>query len=87
MLNLIVSNALLIIVAGSDTTSSVLSNIIYFLISNPHDYARLRDEIDRAFPVADVDHITTDNLANLNFLNAVMYVPYLRLPSCYQRLT
>lgn len=73
MLGLIVSNALLTIVAGSDTTASVLSNIIYYLISNPHDLARLRDEIDHAYPVADENHITTDNLASLNFLNAVMY--------------
>jgi hypothetical protein len=33
------------IVAGSDTTSTTLSGILYYLLKNPHTLAKLRDEI------------------------------------------
>jgi len=34
------------IVAGSDTTSTTLSGILYYLLENPHTLAKLRDEIN-----------------------------------------
>ncbi|KAF9241320.1 cytochrome P450 [Melanogaster broomeanus] len=43
---LIVSNSTLAIIAGSDTTASVLSNIIYYLLMNPIYLTRLREELD-----------------------------------------
>ncbi|KAH8987506.1 hypothetical protein EDB86DRAFT_2949843 [Lactarius hatsudake] len=39
----------LAIVAGSDTTSSVLTAALYYLICNPDAYERLQAEVDRAF--------------------------------------
>jgi cytochrome P450 len=38
------------IVAGSDTTSTTLSAILYYLLKNPRTLAKLRDEID-SFPI------------------------------------
>ncbi|KAK7056387.1 hypothetical protein VNI00_002941 [Paramarasmius palmivorus] len=71
---LIVSNAVLAIIAGSDSTASVLSNIIYYLLSNPSDLRRLREEIDQAFPSLGDDPTSLDvaKLANLQWLNAVI---------------
>jgi cytochrome P450 len=34
------------IVGGSDTTSSAVSNLFWFLLSNPATYKRLQAEID-----------------------------------------
>ena len=36
----------LAIVAGSDTTSTVIKNVLYFLMTNLTAYKRLRAEID-----------------------------------------
>ncbi|KAG5640790.1 hypothetical protein DXG03_007187 [Asterophora parasitica] len=42
----IVSDGGLAIIAGSDTISNVVTNLFYFLISNPTAYKRLQAEID-----------------------------------------
>ena len=60
----------LAVLAGSDTTSSAATNIIYFLISHPTAYKRLQAEIDG------LGNKLTDctTQAHLPYLNAVMYV-------------
>ena len=63
------------IVAGSDTTSTTLSGLFYYLLSSPHNYRRLQKEIDAAFPPGEGDPFDTLKLSELPFLNAVMYVP------------
>ncbi|PPQ83920.1 hypothetical protein CVT25_000665 [Psilocybe cyanescens] len=69
----IVSSALLAIVAGSDTTSSVFANLFYFLLREPDYYRRLRAEIDVIHSPSDSnDTIDINSLANLPFLNAVI---------------
>ncbi|KAK8137190.1 cytochrome P450 [Apiospora sp. TS-2023a] len=40
--------ARLLIVAGSDTTSTVLTNTLYFLASNPGCYQKLQEQVDAA---------------------------------------
>lgn len=67
---LMLRNSLLTIVAGSDTTASVLSNVFYYLMRDPKYYERLQAEIDEA--VAGSQSIEADQLTNLGFLNAVM---------------
>ncbi|KAJ7034119.1 cytochrome P450 [Mycena alexandri] len=63
---LAVSNAVLAIIAGSDTTSTVLSNTFYFLLTHPESYKRLRTELDEALLV------DTTTLLSLPYLNAVI---------------
>lgn len=48
-LPIIISNALLAIVAGSDTVSFTLSCVLYLLLSNPASYDCLRREVDETF--------------------------------------
>ena len=67
----------LAILAGSDTTSSAISNILYFLISHPAAYKRLQAEVDGLG-----DQLTDCSAqAQLPYLNAVMYVAS-GIPNC-----
>ena len=69
------SSSLLAIVAGSDTTSFVLSNLFYYLLSHPEYFQRLRAAIDQVFPPSDLNEtINPQKLNDLPFLNAVMCV-------------
>lgn len=68
----IVTDAALAIVAGSDTTSSLLSNVVYCLLKSPQDYGRLRDEVDATFPADEGPPFDAAKLAAMPFLNAVM---------------
>ncbi|KAF8816493.1 cytochrome P450 [Phlegmacium glaucopus] len=69
---IITANSLLAIIAGSDTTASVLSNIVYYLICNPEYQQRLRDEFDESLPLETDEPIKSNLLATLPFLNAVI---------------
>ncbi|KAF7360805.1 Cytochrome P450 [Mycena venus] len=60
----------LAITAGSDSTSSIMSFIFYFLTSNPDKFNRLRKELDEAFPTG--TPLTFGGLSNLAYLNAVI---------------
>ena len=69
------SSSLLAIVAGSDTTSFVLSNLFYYLLSHPEYFQRLRAAVDEVFPPSDLNEtINPQQLNDLPFLNAVMCV-------------
>lgn len=68
----IISDGLLAIIAGSDTTSTTLSGLFYYLMSSPLDYQRLQKEIDTAFPPGEGDPFDTLKLSEMPFLNAVM---------------
>jgi cytochrome P450 len=39
----------LAIIAGSDTTSSVLTALLYYLLLNPEAYEHLQEEVDSPF--------------------------------------
>ncbi|KAJ1924010.1 hypothetical protein IWQ60_005501 [Tieghemiomyces parasiticus] len=73
------SESLVQMVAGTETTSSALSWVVYALLSHPHHYQRLVDEVLTAFPLPvdatsdNVDIIRTDSIkARLPFLDAVI---------------
>ena len=59
-------------VVGSDTTSTELSAILYFLLKNPAAYRKLRDEIDRATASGrlSVPHVKYSEAAKLPYLDA-----------------
>lgn len=68
----IISDGALAMIAGSDTTSTVLSSLFSLLLRNPKEYARLQKEVDEAFPPGEGDPFDTTKLAEMPFLNAVM---------------
>ncbi|KAF5327372.1 hypothetical protein D9619_004468 [Psilocybe cf. subviscida] len=64
----VVSDGGLAIIAGSDTTSSTISHLFYFLMTNPIAYKRLQDEID---DLGD-DIYDCTKQAHLPYLNAAI---------------
>ena len=68
----IFNNAILAIIAGSDTTASALCNVMYYLLRYPSYFKRLRQEIDDAFSFADCSPVNISQLPNLKLLNAVV---------------
>lgn len=71
-LRVIIANVGVAIVAGSDTTSTVLSGAMYYLLRYPAYLQRLRQELDTTFPPVEHATIQLDKLANLEMLNAVL---------------
>jgi cytochrome P450 len=69
-----VSHAVLAIIAGSDTSATVLSNIFFFLLTHPESYERLQVELDKAIPTGGKEPTNAALLSRLPYLNAVMYV-------------
>lgn len=55
--------------AGSETTSTVLSTATYYLLKNPNVYEKLSSEIRSAFKSGDVINEATTR--DLTYLNAV----------------
>lgn len=84
-LPMIISNAMLAIIAGSDTSSITLSCIVHLLLANPTAYKRLQQEVDLTFdkhniPRFDVEVDRNDEeethyneiLAAMLYLNGVL---------------
>jgi cytochrome P450 len=66
----IVSEMVLILIAGSETTSNTLGFAIYDLLSNPDKLEKLYNEIDQLIPRGKIfDH---EQLKNAPYLNAVI---------------
>ncbi|KAF5889822.1 cytochrome P450 3A30-like [Clarias magur] len=66
----ILSQSMIFIFAGYETTSSTLSFLFYILASNPDTTKKLQKEIDETFPnKGDVDY---DGVMNMDYLDAVL---------------
>ncbi|KAK6857926.1 hypothetical protein PG995_005625 [Apiospora arundinis] len=64
--------ARLLVVAGSDTTSTVLTNTLYFLAKYPEVYQKLQDEVDAALKTAgggDEASITHEKIKDVSYLD------------------
>lgn len=46
----VAADAVLAIIAGSDTTAAALSAFFYFILSDDESYTRLQKEIDSVYP-------------------------------------
>ncbi|KAJ7097746.1 cytochrome P450 [Mycena belliarum] len=77
---LVVSNAVLAIIAGSDTSATVLTNTFFLLLAHPGSYRRLQAELDGAFPVGGKEPTDAAVLAGLPYLNAVIKESLRMLP-------
>lgn len=64
------SNAYILIVAGSETSATLLSGAIYYLCRNPATLSRLVREVRNAF--AKDEDITFTKVSKLTYLNAVI---------------
>lgn len=62
-------NAMVLIVAGSDTSATLLSGLIYLLLKNPHCLQKITHEIRSAFKAED----------EINF-SSVQNLPYSTFP-------
>ncbi|KAL5529670.1 hypothetical protein ACEPAG_5655 [Sanghuangporus baumii] len=60
------------IVAGADTTATVLGGIFYYLLTHREAYERLKAEVDSAFPLGEGDPLDSVKLAAIPYLNAVI---------------
>ncbi|KAI9572920.1 high nitrogen upregulated cytochrome P450 monooxygenase 2 [Boletus coccyginus] len=69
---LIVSNSILAIIAGADTTATILKNAIFYLLLNPTYHALLLEEVDATFPPTETNPFDTKVLPGLPFLGAVI---------------
>ncbi|KAI0265867.1 high nitrogen upregulated cytochrome P450 monooxygenase 2 [Gloeopeniophorella convolvens] len=64
----IAQNGILAIIAGSDTTSAVLTAIIHYLLRYPEAYERLQKEVDAAFPPGE-EPLDVVKLSQMEWLN------------------
>lgn len=70
-MKVVISDAVLAIVAGSDTTAVTLSNIFYYLISRPDTYRRLQEEVDKYYPPGE-DALNPKHYVKMSYLDAVL---------------
>jgi hypothetical protein len=71
------------VLAGSDTTSTTLSNLFYFLLTHPEKYKRLQAEIDALRPEEIMDCAVQSKLP---YLNATLLVLILSFRSTTDQL-
>ena len=58
----------LVVVAGSDTTRTVLSSLFFYLIHNPQKLAKLREEIDHFYPPE--ESLSSKHFQQMSYLDA-----------------
>ena len=58
----------LVIVAGSDTTKTVLSSLFFYLLRSPEKLAKLREEIDRFYPQGEA--VSSKHFQEMGYLDA-----------------
>lgn len=66
----LVSNANLMVIAGSETTATILSGTIYYLCTNPRVMEKLLAEVRTSFNSS--DEINIAHISKLRYINAVI---------------
>ncbi|KAI0313023.1 cytochrome P450, partial [Amylostereum chailletii] len=70
-LGYLAANGVLAIVAGSDTTATALSVLLFYLLRHREAYKRLQDEVDAAFPNGE-EPTNVSKLAQMDWLNGCL---------------
>jgi len=70
--NEVLANAQILIIAGSETTATLLTATAYFLMTNPGPYERLKEEIRSVFASLDEITVTATGVSKLQYLDAVI---------------
>ncbi|KAK1995931.1 cytochrome P450 monooxygenase [Colletotrichum falcatum] len=84
----LVANSELLVVAGSETTATLLSGAIYFLTTNPQTLTKLTEEVRSEYAnEADIDLVNTQNLAYLNAVINESLRIYTPVPGSGPRIT
>ncbi|KAI9462029.1 high nitrogen upregulated cytochrome P450 monooxygenase 2 [Russula earlei] len=76
----VAQNGLLVILAGSDSTSNTLTGIIYYLLLNPTAYDRLQEEVDSVFPNGE-EPLDVLKLSQMEWLNGCINETLRLLPA------
>jgi len=83
----VISDGALAVIAGSDTTANVLTNLFFFLLSDREEYKRLQAEVDKFYPpgenALDTKHHQSMPILNAAINEALRLVPV--VPSGSQR--
>lgn len=66
----LINTSELLIIAGSETTATLLSGLTYFLLKTPHTYAKVQEEVRSAFKSA--EEITLTSTGQLPYLQACL---------------
>jgi cytochrome P450 len=66
----ITKNCELLIIAGSETTATLLSGVTYFLLKDPDAYAKVKAEVRGAFSAA--EEMTLASTSRLAYLQACL---------------
>ena len=64
----IINDGDLVVVAGSDTTKTVLSSLFFYLLCNPEKLAKLREEVDRFYPPGET--LSSKHFQEMSYLDA-----------------
>ena len=65
------NDADLVVVAGSDTSKTVLSSLFYYLLCNQEKLDKLREEIDRFYPPG--ESLSSKHFQEMSYLDACIY--------------
>ncbi|KAL0070494.1 hypothetical protein AAF712_002326 [Marasmius tenuissimus] len=68
----VASDAILAIVAGSDTTSTAMANFFWCLMAHPETYKKVREEVDREYPPGMDPLLDTSRHASMKYLTACL---------------
>jgi cytochrome P450 len=69
----VLSDGVLAVIAGSDTTATTFTALWYYLLLEPAMCDRLRQEVDAHFPPGE-EPLDFMRMVNMPYLNACMYV-------------
>ncbi|KAI0688704.1 cytochrome P450 [Cytidiella melzeri] len=67
----VISDGFLVLIAGSDTTATVLASLFWCLLTHPDVYKRLRDEVDTFYPPEE-DSTSPRHHSQMVYLEAVI---------------